>query len=100
MVSGRALAAATRSATDRKGRFAGQTSTLVALKIMETGARSAIGSKPMLRTRDGFTASVPILAEPIVVPSGTARATAWAPMFPPAPARLSTTTLWPSAACK
>ena len=43
-----------------------------------------------------FVVSAPAAARPIVVPSGADFATASTPIMPPAPARFSTTTGWPS----
>jgi hypothetical protein len=50
------------------------------------------------RARLGETANAPALPMPKVYPSGAALATASTPVTPPAPARLSTTTGWPSVA--
>src|SRR3982074_2894266 len=70
------------------------------LPMRAIGVKSLIGSYGTLLNRPFAAAGVGLVVKKSVSPSGFARATALAAGNPPAPARFSITTDWPSASCR
>ena len=95
---GWALAIATSSATVLAGCDGVITSSSGTVTRSEIGAKSSGVLNGILANSDGLTAwaKAPISS---VWPSGAALATVSSPIMPPAPGRLSTTTVSPSASC-
>jgi hypothetical protein len=90
---GSALALAIRPFRSRNSLDGGTATTIGPVATFMIGAKSFFGSKGSVAYRCGLTVKMLPDAISSVWPSGAALATSAVPMLPPAPARLSTTTV-------